>query len=78
MLPCKKDNFKPAGGAPKFVSSVKTDPNRRKTEMGLIRNYREWRRTRETVNELSRLTNRELQDLGISRSEIPFIARQAR
>ena len=46
--------------------------------MGLIRNYREWRRTRETVSELNRLSNRELQDLGISRSEIPYIARQAR
>lgn len=30
---------------------------------------------RETVRELSRLTNRELADLGLSRSEIPFIAR---
>ena len=78
MLLCKKDSFKPASGAPIFVSTVKTDLNRRKTDMGLIRNYREWRRTRETVNELNRLTNRELQDLGISRSEIPFIARQAR
>ncbi|GAU86765.1 DUF1127 domain-containing protein [Bosea sp. BIWAKO-01] len=32
-------------------------------------------RYRETVRELSRLTNRELDDLGLSRSEIPFIAR---
>jgi len=32
-------------------------------------------RYRETVRELSRLTNRELADLGVSRSEIPFIAR---
>ncbi|GAU86083.1 DUF1127 domain-containing protein [Bosea sp. BIWAKO-01] len=32
-------------------------------------------RYRETVRELSRLTNRELADLGLSRSEIPFIAR---
>ncbi|MCB1419516.1 MAG: DUF1127 domain-containing protein [Notoacmeibacter sp.] len=46
--------------------------------MGLIRNYREWRRTRETVRELNGLSNRELQDLGIARSEIPYIARQGR
>lgn len=32
-------------------------------------------RYRETVRELSRLTNRELADLGVSRSEISFIAR---
>lgn len=32
-------------------------------------------RYRETVRELSRLTDRELDDLGLSRSEIPFIAR---
>ena len=30
---------------------------------------------RETVRELSRLTDRELDDLGLSRSEISFIAR---
>lgn len=36
---------------------------------------RAYLRYRETVSELSRLTNRELADLGVSRSEIPFIAR---
>ena len=45
--------------------------------MNLIRNYRNWRRYRETVNELNRLSNRELNDLGISRSEIPFVARRS-
>ncbi len=45
--------------------------------MNLIRNYRNWRRYRETVNELSRLSNRELTDLGIARGEIPFVARRA-
>ena len=45
--------------------------------MSLIGNYRNWRRYRETVNELSRLSNRELTDLGISRSDIPFVARKA-
>ena len=45
--------------------------------MSLIRNYRNWRRYRETVNELSRLSNRELSDLGIGRSDIPFVARKS-
>jgi len=45
--------------------------------MNLIRNYRNWRRYRETVSELGRLSSRELNDLGISRSEIPFVARKA-
>jgi uncharacterized protein YjiS (DUF1127 family) len=46
-------------------------------EMNLIRNYRNWRRYRETVNELSRLSNRELNDLGIARGDIPFVARKS-
>ena len=45
--------------------------------MNLIRNYRNWRRYRDTVNELSRLSNRELNDLGISRGENPFVARKS-
>ena len=45
--------------------------------MNLIRNYRNWRRYRETVSELGRLSNRELTDLGISRSDIPFVARKS-
>ena len=50
---------------------------RKRTTMNLIRNYRNWRRYRETVNELSRLSNRELNDLGISRGDIPFVARRS-
>ncbi len=45
--------------------------------MNLIRNYRNWRRYRETVSELDRLSNRELADLGMTRSDIPFIARKS-
>lgn len=45
--------------------------------MNLIRNYRNWRRYRMTVNELSRLTNRELDDLGINRGDIPSVARRS-
>ena len=47
---------------------------RKSTEMNLIRNVRDWRRYRQTVKELSRLSTRELNDIGISRCDIPAIA----
>lgn len=45
--------------------------------MNLVRSYNNWRRYRETVAELGKLTSRELNDLGISRADIPFVARKA-
>ena len=36
-----------------------------------------WRRYREAVRELSRLTDRELSDIGIRRGDIEFIVRQS-
>ena len=45
--------------------------------MNLIRNYRNWRVYRDTVNELGRLSNRQLDDLGIIRDEIKTVARKA-
>ncbi len=42
--------------------------------MNLIQNLREWRRYRQTVKELSRLSARELKDIGITRGEIPAVA----
>ncbi|WP_082537308.1 MULTISPECIES: DUF1127 domain-containing protein [unclassified Aureimonas] len=45
--------------------------------MNLSRTLRTWRQYRDTVSELNGLSQRELSDLGISRSEIPAIARQA-
>lgn len=45
--------------------------------MNIVRNYRNWRRYRDTVNELSRLSSRELSDLGITRSDIPYVARKS-
>lgn len=44
--------------------------------MNLLRSYRNWRAYRETVNELGRLSNRQLADLGINRGEIHTIARK--
>jgi uncharacterized protein YjiS (DUF1127 family) len=42
--------------------------------MNLVRSYNNWRRYRTTVAELGRLSARELNDLGIGRGDIPFIA----
>jgi uncharacterized protein YjiS (DUF1127 family) len=68
-------------GAKDYLPIIERERTRKKTqigaEMNLIRNYRNWRRYRDTVNELSRLSNRELNDLGISRGEIPFVARKS-
>lgn len=38
--------------------------------------YNSWKRYRSTFQELSRLSNRELEDLGIGRGDIEHIARR--
>jgi uncharacterized protein YjiS (DUF1127 family) len=54
------------------------DPkNSKGTDMNIIASYKTWRKFRETYNELSRLNNRELADLGIHRGEIERVAKQA-
>jgi uncharacterized protein YjiS (DUF1127 family) len=45
--------------------------------MSLTENFRNWRRYRNTVSELSRLSNRELNDLGIHRADIRSVAKQS-
>jgi uncharacterized protein YjiS (DUF1127 family) len=42
----------------------------------LVGQYRNWRKYRSTYDELMSLSNRELDDLGISRADIPSIARR--
>lgn len=42
--------------------------------MNLVSNIRSWRRYRQTVKELSRLSTRELTDIGITRCDIPAAA----
>ncbi|MEJ8475985.1 DUF1127 domain-containing protein [Roseibium algae] len=41
----------------------------------VVRKYHNWKRFRATHDELSQLSNRELNDLGISRADIAFHAR---
>ncbi|MFD1694407.1 DUF1127 domain-containing protein [Roseibium aestuarii] len=43
----------------------------------IVRKYQTWKRYRSTFDELSQLTNRELQDLGINRGDIDRFARSA-
>jgi len=45
--------------------------------MNLIRSINSWRRYRATFNQLSRLSDRELHDVGLTRFDIDRIARQA-
>ncbi|MCX5516276.1 hypothetical protein C3941_17320 [Kaistia algarum] len=44
---------------------------------GLVASYKNWMKYRQTCNELNRLTNRELADLGINRVDIVSVARQS-
>ncbi|MDX0995117.1 DUF1127 domain-containing protein [Sinorhizobium medicae] len=43
--------------------------------MNVPRSLNNWRKYRQTVNELGRMTNRELDDLGINRADIRSVAR---
>ena len=43
----------------------------------LVKSYRNWRKYRQTYNELMRLTERELDDLDIRRMDIRTIARES-
>jgi uncharacterized protein YjiS (DUF1127 family) len=53
-----------------------TDLTERRTAMltALIRFIQEWKRYNQSLSELSRLGDRELADIGISRSDIPRVA----
>jgi uncharacterized protein YjiS (DUF1127 family) len=43
----------------------------------IVRSVREWKRYNQSLSELSRLGDRELADIGISRSDIPRVAWKA-
>jgi uncharacterized protein YjiS (DUF1127 family) len=53
-------------------------PEREYAKMKIIKDFQNWRRYRATVAELDRLTNHELDDLGLSRADIPNVARRSR
>ncbi len=43
----------------------------------LKQSYQNWRSYRKTCNELHQMSDRELNDIGIARGDIPFVARRA-
>ena len=43
--------------------------------MNVARSFNNWRKFRQTVTELGRMSSRELQDLGIDRADIRSVAR---
>ncbi len=45
--------------------------------MNVARSFNNWRKYRQTVTELGRMSSRELRDLGINRADICSIARQS-
>ncbi|WP_412057434.1 DUF1127 domain-containing protein [Bartonella sp. DGB2] len=45
--------------------------------MNILRSFNKWRRYRNTINELNRLSAHELRDIGIERGDIAYIARRA-
>ncbi len=45
--------------------------------MNVARSFNNWRKYRQTVSELGRMSNRELHDLGIDRADIRNVAKAA-
>ena len=66
---------------PSKDAAPRTGADQRTSRKGIImnmaRSFNNWRKYRQTVNELDRMSARELRDLGIERSEIKSVARAA-
>ena len=58
------------------IASVKLRLNSQEYTMNFTTRFKKWRTYRRTFNELSQLSNRELDDLGLHRGEIAAIARR--
>jgi len=61
---------------PRTVADVRLSQERDPI-MNVARSFNNWRKYRQTVTELGRMTSRELQDLGIDRADIRNVARAA-
>jgi uncharacterized protein YjiS (DUF1127 family) len=69
-----------------YISIIETTPEPNKVAdvikpsgkgiiMNVARSFNNWRKFRQTVTELGRMSSRELQDLGIDRADIRSVAR---
>ncbi len=65
----------PGGARRKGRSALAADVNH--LAHRLVAWFDEWRRYHETLRELSRLDDRELDDIGIARRDIPSIAKKS-
>ncbi len=54
-----------------------TPTGQRIPTMSIAKKFNDWRKYRETISELGRMTDRELGDLGIGRADIRRVARTA-
>lgn len=52
-------------------------PQKKEFAMNITRSLTNWRKYRQTVTELGRMSDRELHDLGIGRGDIRRVARTA-
>jgi uncharacterized protein YjiS (DUF1127 family) len=68
-------NHQIKGGAKDGAGEIASP--RKGTKMNLTRSFNNWRKYRQTVTELGRMSSRELQDLGINRADIQSVARQS-
>lgn len=48
------------------------------TMTSMRQSFNNWRKYRNTFYELNRMSDRELSDIGMTRGDIPFVARQAK
>jgi uncharacterized protein YjiS (DUF1127 family) len=62
---------------PPETASTDEKPPPKDIPMSIARRLNTWRQYRNTAAELNRLSQRELADLGISRADIPALARQS-
>jgi uncharacterized protein YjiS (DUF1127 family) len=65
--------------SPRSMHRREPDLREKRTVMfaAIVRFIREWKRYNRSLSELNRLGDRELADIGISRSDIPRVARTA-
>jgi uncharacterized protein YjiS (DUF1127 family) len=74
-MQCNKLNGVPRTNRPGTPEATAEDAML--TISNLKTNLRRWARVRNTIRELSQLTDRDLSDLGISRSDIRSVARRS-